>query len=683
MEAGVMRFRGWHLLVLLAVLVPTVGAQGGAGAEARLVQGDPAGDVRVQPSGSEIDAAVLNDVDLLELWVGEENDTHLMVGYALAAEPTDLPQNGGHHYEVGISFAIGFRQYEVRPASVYCPSGHGLHSLQAANPASYRLETCVDASGGDRSPSFSLPRVHLQSSEGYPLRAGLAVENLTVEARRAWGSRQSQDWSAFMGVMAYDRVPDSGGLRYESTYLGEGFGDLLLTTRVPLRPSNGEATTYVFNVSVKNIGEVDRRVQIEAEDVPAGWSVESPSLLQVPAEGSRNVAVAISAPFAHEHGSTAAVTLVARDLENPQAHWSALALGAAFLPIPQPAGHHNEIQFHSIESPFGSEATALWINTLDSGDDPEASEVPVGASVSFGDTAWKYSWTAPLQPALALPLDFILNETGLLTLELTAANGAPNVPVSAKLEISCDGPPNPAIGVHCSPMILAEGTATATLASGQPSTVEVALEPLAEADLVPVRGGANMRISFSLESGVPLGAAEAAELTLDPRASFLRLPLQDYHDANYQEAFAPGDLLLSATQPSPIKVNPGDTVRIEFQLTTAHPAHVQIAAGGAAEWLVVPEQPTADIVDSATVAVLLTAPEAGLPGDHGSFYVLVDEPATGLTAAALFSATLVDPASEDIPSFVPTKKVEAPVPVLLPLLGMALALAFARMSKSR
>ncbi|MHB1260301.1 MAG: hypothetical protein ACYC2H_01155 [Thermoplasmatota archaeon] len=184
-------------------------------------------------------------------------------------------------------------------------------------------------------------------------------------------------------------------------------GTLSLSTQLPIRFSNGEASTFFWPVEVTNAGTGEAEVAFEISSSSPSTETRIPSLLVVKAGQTKTLPVYITVPFAHEHGTQRTYTLKADSL---QGHVE-MVLGITYPAIPQPAGHHPQLYLHGAGPGLaGAEFSSgpLWFNAAD--EDPASTATKLTPSVTVctlagQDDIFGVEWVFALRPQLVIGID--------------------------------------------------------------------------------------------------------------------------------------------------------------------------------------------------------------------------------------------------------------------------------------
>lgn len=413
-------------------------------------------------------------------------------------------------------------------------------------------------------------------------------------------------------VRIMDDMPDAGG--QAATYpvqLGlVQQGDARLASDEPFRASNGEATTFLYQARGINVGETAGRFDLRATSVPAGWSVVLPvPTLEIEPDASVDFPVMVTMPFSHTHGKSESFVLEMVKTGDPTSV-GRLAMGVQFLTIPQPAGHHNMLYFHSrsydaFGDAFGTVFTGndgiAFMNTVESMDgDAGLALTPQGSSWNMqGDQPQaEYSWCIALDPALQMGLDFDRSGKGHLRVPIQTTAPLNGATLYATLQVvpadtgrfGCFRNESTVLGYL-------NGTTPVDIGASSQGILEGDLDIMPEADVIPYAKGQNLFLYVEVRGvGAPNFFAAPATPRLMPGGQ-LELPLLEYHDdvegvlTTLTETsitpLGPQDRLANpgATILFPLSVaNQGDNaVIVAFNATGQNSAWATLPAGGAIE----------------------------------------------------------------------------------------------------
>lgn len=506
----------------------------------------------------------------------------------------------------------------------------------------------------------------------------------------------------------FDAAPDGGfGADYVlTTGKVDQRGSLFAVSDDPIRWTNGEATTLTFHVRLTNTGTKDIPVQVATRGVEPSWQIAYSDALTVGPGKSVNATLLATIPFVHNHGL---LKLFDATFQSPEGeHYATARLGVYWAETPQPAGHHDTVWFHSaqneVPAPFNTlfAGTHGWFNAKEEVEGDEA--VPVPAQFAFPPGPFTQNrgvalWGFSLEPSLRMGLDFLLDEQGQADIALRL----PVPVVDAHMEIQLysvqvqqsQGPGQRGFTVERT--LLAEG-ASAPLAgavSGD-ALFEVPLQALPEADLIPYGNEGNLYVQILLDATFLAGGGflnpESIAPSLEPQASKMRLPLEEYHDPVDLGFQTDGSLKIQAGEDGQERlVNPGRTVVYTFELIFDGngPATFNTHQSGAnPEWAAIlgDQSITLEPGTTRTLAVAVTAPADARAGDVSDVTLRLVHKDNAAIQAGINLRTVVT-TSEDIPDEADrshridgelTKDRDSPMPSPLLLLAALVAVVLQR-----
>lgn len=428
--------------VLLAVLLVAAAfppAQG-QGASAAILE-DASGDMQTMAAGNPVGppAGRFAATDLVSLLVEETaTDLAFRLGVGSLAANPEAPLFESTMYTVDFSHeGVVYRAMMFRQTTGADAEYGGRAYVYDAGRDSYNQleEILVTADPASNVVVATVPRSLLLDEHGSAPFPGRVLTGF--HARSA--SLGFGDWEIPLGPGGSQQVPMTG---VQDTMPDSGNGTLDFPIRlglaqsgvarlkadVPVRASNGEATTFVFSVNATNMGPPQRFV-LATSAVPGTWQVDLPStLIEIPANSTVTIPVLVSMPFAHQHGTLQTFNLEMVGRNNP-ADIGRVQLGVRFVQPPQPAGHHDTQYLHTFTADgdqtfvtlfstlFGFDPNQMYFNTLTPDEDENDAKTPVGgtARTVFPPTVpptQGYTWSVPLSPGLALGLDFDLTRVG-------------------------------------------------------------------------------------------------------------------------------------------------------------------------------------------------------------------------------------------------------------------------------
>lgn len=496
-----------HRWLILLLLVPTAAAT---------VADDPVGD-----HGSSFRASAM---DLHSLAITEDEEAfHFTVEHAPADDPPmqylDDIIYTFHVDADGSDYVIQAVRYS-RPVT---PLAYGMSAgVYEGSEVDFTARTAsLDVTDHGDGFEFSVDRTLLAGSAGVPLTSGQTLD-VWMEA---WTMEPllGTDMRDHRGV---DRLPDDGAVSFDVA-IGLPQDGLRLHTPEPLRWSNGEATTYAYNLELwSEDGEQD--VTWSVDGLPPAWRIALPDLDRIGA-APQPVQVRVSVPFAHQHGVTETFALTAEGT----AGRAGIELGVHYPAVAQPSGHHPTLHIHTAPGePYeldtvlqvlgSSEARRTYMNTLEDDPDSDGEGAPALFDGCGNDdcTEMRFRWNVPLVPGLAMGLAHEPGNEGTARIDLSAA-----VPVDARMRgelIVTQATVNPFRD-------RIEGTVIAAF-DAQTSTDGSVEAPIVwgDDDRVPYDARNQLWLAITIDTAPTLVSQTPATPVL--MSGRLDLPLQEYHD---------------------------------------------------------------------------------------------------------------------------------------------------------
>lgn len=450
--------------------------------------------VATDPPGDATHSTLVGDAgeapgsaDLLSLAIVEDGDLAWTVTFAAGPQAVD-------EVDTTIAFGHGSRVYHV-----VAGESVGLWISDEAGVAQRYVGELEGAREG-AVLTFRLPKDLVRDEAGMPLADGSRLTGIVVTTS-ARGEVQGPDpEQGFFCCTAWwtmhDRMPDEAGAAYRVAPGGNATG-IRLWSDAPLRASNGGGDRFVYVLTAAN-GGADAAVPVTFSDVPAGWNISAPrGLLDLDAGESRTFPILVETPSGHRHGGTETLVVQLAGVQT--------RIGIHYLDVPQPAGHHPRLFFHSqaleggVIEEAGYAAGRLWMNTLD--EDPLDDGAPIDSTESsFGGESAR--WSICLSEGLRLGLDL---SDGLGELDVTLAAQRPygEVSVSGALYHYGAGP--------------AQATCDAAAYRAQRNETLVASIPATDAQ--PVEGSTRFTAPVVPEAG-RIAYQDGAMLVLDITATF-------------------------------------------------------------------------------------------------------------------------------------------------------------------
>lgn len=409
-------------------------------------------------------------------------------------------------------------------------------------------------------------------------------------------------------------------------------GDAQLVSDEPYRASNGEETTFIYTVNATNNGDSPDLFVIEAVAVPAMWDVTVPlPAVELGPGESIAIPILLHTPFAHQHGGTQEFIVTMTGTQN-SANVGRLELGIRFLETPQPAGHHNEIFFHSTLSPmtlsFNSVFTAafapngqLFFNTNEL-DETNENEPITGFGFTFGQET-TFFWEIPLNPTLRMGLDFDPVNVGEFLAEFESPLPLNDAVLRGELLLIGEDPNgngNRREGFDDEVTTLATfETESESISAGGSLLVDVPVIVTPEADYIPYDPANNIIVQIRITGTGATVPNQNTAMTMLPGGK-MTLPMFEYEDDItdiFQTLVGPR---MQATEPVR-SANPGDLIRFDVAMhdTGAASGDYDLTFTGAgAEVAAVIEGNSATLsADGATLlTVAVTVPADAVHGEQ-------------------------------------------------------------------
>ncbi|MCA1819613.1 MAG: hypothetical protein LC620_06135, partial [Halobacteriales archaeon] len=442
--------------LLAALLLPMAlpaGAQEPVGTH---IGDDNTQDVKVQAGGQEAlapsDAFAAADLKALDVQETPDNFVFVVTVASLAPQAEGPIEGSTQYYVYFLQHDRVYRIHMTRQVftdKIYSGRLEGFDpgrggyfgimplDVQAA-PAANTLtvtvgrQALVDANGAAPHPEIPITGFHTTAQAlGQNLRGSKFGVNGLAQAS------------------AYDAMPDTGNATTSLpvTFGVRQTGHARLASDTPTRASNGEATTFVFQVLATNLGAKEDTFTLTTTGAtPAGWTVKLPSSqVTIPGNGTISLPVLVTTPFTHTHGSFQNFILEMTSVNDAQSV-GRVQLGVRYTLPPQPAGHHSQVWFHSqaasddpvtsaFQKTFGGSAE-LFVNAEENDPTDDLVDVPgdnAGTGVASGGPTQSYTWEVPLSPGLEMGLDFNLAEKGSLQVNVKSTTALPKAVLSGQL----------------------------------------------------------------------------------------------------------------------------------------------------------------------------------------------------------------------------------------------------------
>lgn len=497
-----------------------------------------------------------------------------------------------------------------------------------------------------------------------------------------------QQWGAF------DVMPDNGNstVPLPITMGIQQSGAANLWSPTPIRASNGEANTFVFTLKAEHHGDSTETYEIMLDGVPSAWDVQVPyNLIELGPGDVVDVPVILRTPFNHQHG--ALVTFQVHMHGSDSANVGRAELGIRYHEVPQPAGHHDRLWFHSqrwgedhplfpvTDSLFTGNSGLSYINTVE--DDENDQGVPINGNYQgFGcfeqgctEPESRYIWFSFLQPGLEMGLDFDLTRTGTVDVEVRSDHAMPNGRIWGQFVYWLY---DPSTDTWNRLVIGPLAPQAADLAPGETRSFTFDVNFAAEADLLPFVKQSFFGLELQAAATRPSGftGAEAPQLL----GGSMQLPLLEYHDA-VDELFASAQGLrwhVLSEQDRP--VNTGEvvtfTAMLHNDLDESRDFLLDLA-GSNVDWAWIEGVPEVTIAggDSREVRIAVRAPDSATEGDAADLVLsAADRNDPARRSLVRFVATIDDatdhPDEAEMVGAAQDVVEESPLPLLAPVLAL-------------
>jgi uncharacterized protein (TIGR03382 family) len=584
----------WPAVAVLVMLVPV--PLGAAQSDGAVVLEDASGDVDLEVAGSPValPAGVADNLDLISAAVTEDPDGFTFE-LQMAAGTWALP------FDFGSSAALYLTHHDTEFRVRFIRTSFGGGGLQVIGVLESRpvdtedWSTILFANEGDGVVAeangrlaWHVARDLLADQNGAAPFPGRTLGGFWAQSDLFFSDARLQDFQgnevAQWPVFIKDRMPESG--QAETTvpvlYGLAQTGDARLFSAEPFRASNGEETTIVYRINATNVGEREHVFQFKPVGAPTIWTVSFPVPTLVLAAGeTREVPVLVRTPFAHQHGGAESFIVEMAGVDDVTSV-GRVEIGIRYLEIPQPAGHHDTVFFHSLaaesDNPFSDVfQTAFgfgpraYMNAEPSDPNDQIIDVPGSGFIRGNEGA--YAWNVYLDPGLRLGLDFDLSRPFTLTVPISG-----ELPyLASRLEGSLmvlgpqgqqDQGPGDGRGDQRETTILATFASDPVDLSGR-HVFEITGTILAAGDLVRYDAANDLMLRLVLYTGRPNTMLPPDNPVLEPGGTLL-LPLFEYHDP-IDSAFATPAGPMVHIGAAKRFANPGDL--IAFPITVHDPGN--------------------------------------------------------------------------------------------------------------
>ena len=438
---------------------------------------------------------------------------------------------------------------------------------------------------------------------------------------------------------------------------GASSSALTLATPMPVRFSNGEATTYHWPVSVTNTRTGAMDVVLEAT-APPEVELRLPEVVHLDAGQARIVDVYATVPFSHQHGGQRIIEVIATTGPDQ----ATIPLTVQYLEVPQPAGHHPTLFLHA-DNAGGGDSGMTWLDTLEEPVRYFDAQMNLGPQIcKDGDTGQNtVGFYMPLDPALLIGIDGRLGEaakfTGTFDFPAPVRGGF----LAAHLKVYDTLHPDEWLNID-------DATARHPLTMGASGSIDVeldlALPP--ELDLLAPGAGKNFALHFALCGDGTADLAAVPNKDLIPKLAHgarIEMPLDEYHDVL---PLAVGNGPTLSVQDAKLRAPQGSTVQWLVHVDGSKSYDVDLF--GVSKGL-------ASITQSGDdVTVNLAVPHDARDGDVLEVVVSVTERGDDLLSAATRLVVTVDPTAPAPATLGGPGSKDTPAPGMLIVAVLAIAL---------
>jgi hypothetical protein len=631
------------LLVLAVVPTPVHGQTPTVSCNGAFTPDAP-GDQRIEVNGQkEPVSQTYGDLDLISLNVTEEpSDFRFVVGVTDIKPSSDSTGAADDGVAMVIMFRHNDRFFEIQlqrslPGLAEFSWAQLLYrdsATAAWSDVGHDALIVVDTDANTY--AVTIPREDLADAKGAAPFPGRSLDQFEVHAENLLGNPDIQlinGVGTAVPAKAADDMPDSGteSACVPITLGISQSGHAILRSAEPYRASNGENTTFLYSIKAKNTGSAADSFRLNATMVPPGWSVVLPvTHLELNDSEEVDVPVIANIPFAHLHGTVASFVIEMKSATDPQTV-GRIQMGVRYLAIPQPAGHHNTLYFHSraftgtFSSTFGTVFccnSQAFMDAADKLNDDAGINVPgnnAGGNIRGNMPTTIYEWQIPLDPSLQMGLQFATK--GVAHIEFPVQSQIPlsGVVMSAAVFLDTNsnqfffGSGDPSKGVFW-----LNGTAPVDMAQGATVKLEGDLT-MAHAGLkVPYDKNNNLRLWVRIEGvGPPTFFGGPVDPVLVPGGQISNLPLLEYKDEIHQVLATVSGPALTPLTSQEANVNPGRSHLFRASVANDGDDAKTISmdvSGTHAEWATVAPTVTVQPHSTATADLLVTAPANAAAG---------------------------------------------------------------------
>lgn len=663
--------QAWLVTFLLAsatIVLPSPAVSQTLPESASPLLDDPSGDVEAAVGPAIVPAQSSDALDLRSLAV-DETPLELVFTLSVTSLAPAAVGTNRDSFAWSVTFTLLGQAHEVRFVRAYpAPGSPAVESAAlyvGENPPVFLAATFDLAS---HTLHATIPRYLLKQPDGRAIEREAALIDITVSSRTS-----AQNLFPPMARPAIgDRMPDAGTAQLEFVYGSLPGEATALRASQPFRLSNGEATTYLFDVNFSTT--MPGRYQFSLSGVPPTWKVEIP-IAAASVESGLRLPVIVTVPFMHQHGTWRLFELVA-DGEGETAREQ---LGVVYTTVPQPAGHHRALFFHADGNPDYERRASM--NTLE--EDKTDSRLPVPASRFRCDGGRMiFEWDIPLRPVLGMGLQ-PSQRPGAVSLSLISPIDLEQASVQGRLMV----------GTNATRPV-ANWTADLGTVSAQEVMPIEAVVSSAWLDAISYSDGSNLVAVVALTAvngGICLATGQASAFTQGYVAwqgarllagGRIDAPLDEFHQA-VDLAFAGTTLEIQPVQSTTVLVNSGQELMLRAAVHALEDVDVRLTAR--AEGLA-----QADLAASSSlglrrgetrdVLIGVSINDDARTGDRVQVIVVGQVNGNPVPAIAQFNLEIDDRATYASPEGLPAPDRAVPgLPIIPMLIAFALAIFGRRM----
>lgn len=595
------------LLLVISTTAFALPAQAQAEGDLKAAEDNPADVQVVTPGGAQpAPSGTRPDLDLLGLTVRETPES-----FAFTVAVTDVKPGEEGRGEDGAAIDVQFTHngreflarifHQLPSVGDWVAVAFGYRDAPDApwNQVWTRQEAAL-LDGNANTYTAIIPRADLADAKGAAPFPGRTLESFNVHSRNLFGEVSINVFvvEAPPPATVVDHMPDSGvsAAKLDVQNGLKQLGHARITSEEPFRASNGEATTFIFKAQAHNVGDEADSFQLRATRLPAGWNVILPTpTFELEGGSSLEVAVVANQPFSHTHGATASFILQMTSQSDPEGKTvlGQLEMGARYLTIPQPAGHHDTVYLHSrawneLSTAFGTVFCCggsgyLFMNTMEMFDGDEKVAIrPQSSNTDFvnNQPVQRYTWCVALDPGLQMGLDFKPGELARLDVNVHAIDPLTDATLAAELMVVPDDS-----RWGCFDWSGDQSTTVATLNTTQPVSIGANadgklggdLQVWKSADRVPYVKGQNLMLRVEVTALTVPDLFLSAGMPTIVAGSTMRMPLVDYKDDIKEVLTTTAGPALTPLGPQERPANAGDT--IVFPISVANEGSVDIVLG--------------------------------------------------------------------------------------------------------